>query len=131
MTDDLNKQGVKTLNPRKYLIKDLTNQPKPFDVWLQGTIEHTIGTDILIISDTTGHAKIVKCDSAHGNIDNTLIKKGAYCCVIGTAVNTKGVPEIDCCKLIVLSSQPHMKLAWDIEVKEANLVLEGKLLPII
>lgn len=65
-----------TLDPRKYLIKDLINKSTPIEVWLQGTIEQTVGTDILIISDTTGRAKITKCDTAHGIIDKSSITKG-------------------------------------------------------
>ncbi|CAB3228884.1 unnamed protein product [Arctia plantaginis] len=120
-----------TLDPRKYLIIDLINKSTPIDVWLQGTIEQTVGTDILIISDTTGRAKVMKCDTAHGIIDKSSLKKGTYCCIIGVTVKTKGVPEIHVSKFIDLTSQPQMKLAWEAEVKEANLFLEGKLIPTI
>nr|XP_004933408.1 recQ-mediated genome instability protein 2 [Bombyx mori] len=115
--------------PRKYFIKDLINKPTPIDVWLQGTIEQTVGRDILIISDTFGRAKITKCETADGVIDKNSIKKGTYCCIIGTAVKTKGVPEVQAYKFIDLSSQPEMKSSWEIEVNEANLFLEGKLIP--
>lgn len=67
-----------TTNPRKYLIKDLVNKPIPIEVWLQGTIEQTVGTDILIISDSFGRAKITKCESADGVIDKNSLKKGLY-----------------------------------------------------
>ncbi|KOB69074.1 Uncharacterized protein OBRU01_17351 [Operophtera brumata] len=42
------------VSPRKYLIKDLVNKTPPLDVWVQGTIEQTVGTDILILADTSG-----------------------------------------------------------------------------
>uniref|UniRef100_A0A2A4K1F3 OB domain-containing protein n=1 Tax=Heliothis virescens TaxID=7102 RepID=A0A2A4K1F3_HELVI len=119
------------LNPRKYLVKDLVNKPTPLDVWIQGTIEQTVGADILIVSDSTGRAKITKCETAHGIIDKSSLRKGTYCCIIGSAVRTKGLPEIQASKFIDLTSQPHMKIAWETEVKEANLFLEGKLIPTI
>ncbi|CAD0203215.1 unnamed protein product [Chrysodeixis includens] len=119
------------LNPRKYLIKDLVNKPCPVDVWLQGTIEQTVGADILIISDISGRAKITKCETAHGIIDKSSLRKGTYCCILGTAIRTKGLPEVQASKFIDLTTQPHMKMAWETEVKEANLFLEGKLLPAI
>ncbi|KAJ8717203.1 hypothetical protein PYW08_005602 [Mythimna loreyi] len=119
------------LNPRKYLIKDLVNKPAPLEVWLQGTIEQTVGADILIIFDSTGRAKITKCESAHGIIDKTSLRKGTYCCIIGTAVRTKGLPEVQATKFIDLTAEPHMKIAWEAEVKEADLFLEGKLTPTI
>lgn len=56
---------------------------------------------------------------------------GTYCCIIGKAVKTKGLPEVQATKIIDLSSQPQMKDAWESEVKEAELVLQGKLLPAI
>ncbi|CAH1640232.1 unnamed protein product [Spodoptera littoralis] len=118
-----------SLDPRKYLLKDLINKPPPIDVWLQGTIEQTVGADILIISDSTGRAKITKCESAHGIIDKSSLRKGTYCCIIGTAVSTKKLPEVQASKFIDLTEQLHMKLAWETEVKEANLFLEGKLIP--
>lgn len=64
------------INPRKIFSKDLINKPTPMDVWLQGTIEQTVGTDILIISDTYGRVKVVKCESADGIIDKKSIRKG-------------------------------------------------------
>lgn len=62
-------------NPRKYFIKDLVNKTCPIEVWIQGTIEQTVGNKILIISDTTARAKI-KCETADGIIDKKSIKKG-------------------------------------------------------
>lgn len=62
--------------PRKYLISDLVNKPAPVEVWLQGTIEQTVGNDILIISDTFGKAKITKCETADGLVNKTSLKKG-------------------------------------------------------
>ncbi|KAM3963181.1 uncharacterized protein ACR2FA_002546 [Aphomia sociella] len=117
------------LCPRKYLIKDLINKPASFDVWLQGTIEQTVGNDILIISDTSGKAKITKCETADGIITKDSIKKGTYCCIIGLVIKTKGLPEIQCNKFIDLSSQPQMRLAWEHEVKECELLHQGKLIP--
>lgn len=64
------------ISPRKYLIKDLLNNLPPLDVWIQGTIEQTVGNDILIIYDESGRAKITKCESADGNIDQSSLKKG-------------------------------------------------------
>lgn len=64
------------LNPTKFFIKDLINKPTPIDVWVQGTIEQTVGNDILIVSDTSGRAKIVKCETAAGVIDKNSLKKG-------------------------------------------------------
>lgn len=69
-------QVVRMAFPRKYLIKDLVNKPTPIEVWLQGTIEQTVGKDILIISDTFGRAKITKCESADGVIDKNSLQKG-------------------------------------------------------
>ncbi|XP_031765673.1 uncharacterized protein LOC113521954 [Galleria mellonella] len=120
------------LCPRKYLIKDLIDKPTPFDVWLQGTIEQTVGNDILIISDISGRAKITKCESADGIITKDSIKKGTYCCIIGVVMKTKGkLPEIQANKFLDLNSQPQMKLAWEYEVKESELLYQGKLLPSI
>lgn len=65
-----------SLNPRKYLIKELLNKPSPFDVWLQGTIEQNVGNYILIIADTSGRAKITKCENADGVIDIESLQKG-------------------------------------------------------
>lgn len=65
-----------TLNPRKYMIKDLINKPTPVEVWLQGTIEQTVGTDILIVADGSGRAKITKLDTADGVIDKNSLRKG-------------------------------------------------------
>ncbi|KAL0820435.1 hypothetical protein ABMA28_006309 [Loxostege sticticalis] len=115
--------------PRKYLIKDLVNKPTPIEVWLQGTIEQTVGKDILIISDTFGRAKITKCESADGVIDKNSLQKGTYCCIIGTAIKTKGLPEIQASKFIDLSTKPQMKSSWENEVREADLVLQGKVIP--
>lgn len=63
------------VNPIKYFSKDLINKPIPFDVWLQGTIEETIGNDILIISDNFGKVKITKCESADGAVDTKSLCK--------------------------------------------------------
>nr|XP_053615102.1 uncharacterized protein LOC128677949 [Plodia interpunctella] len=115
--------------PRKYLINNLVNKPTPTDVWLQGTIEQTVGTDILIISDSFGRAKITKCDTADGIIDKNSLKKGTYCCIIGIAVKTKGLPEIQATKFLDLSSQSHLKSSWESEVKECDLLLQGKIIP--
>ncbi|XP_063367049.1 uncharacterized protein LOC134655509 [Cydia amplana] len=118
-----------TLNPRKYLIRDMINKPTPFDVWLQGTIEQNVGNDILIISDTFGRAKITKCETADGVIDKASLQKGKYCCILGTAVSTKGLPEVQASKFVDLSTQPDMKEAWEYEVRESNLLFEGKIKP--
>ncbi|KAG6449680.1 hypothetical protein O3G_MSEX006179 [Manduca sexta] len=115
--------------PRKFLIKELINVPPPVNVWLQGTIEQTVGTNILIISDKTGRAKITKCDTADGVIDKSSLRIGTYCCIIGTSIRTKGLPEVHASKFIDLTSQPEMKNAWELEVKEANLVLGGNYKP--
>ncbi|VVC97961.1 unnamed protein product [Leptidea sinapis] len=115
------------INPKKYLIKDLLNKPPPLDVWLQGTIEQTVGNDILIISDSSGRAKIVKCESAHGVIDTKSLNKGNYCCILGVVVKTKGLPEVQATKFVDLSSQPQMKSAWEYEVREAELVCGSKI----
>ncbi|KAI8420097.1 hypothetical protein MSG28_008679 [Choristoneura fumiferana] len=120
-----------SLNPRKYLIKELLNKPSPFDVWLQGTIEQNVGNDILIIADTSGRAKITKCENADGVIDNKSLQKGKYCCILGTAVKTKGLPEVQASKFVDLTSQPHMKEVWEDEIREANLILENKIKPSI
>ncbi|XP_028158119.1 uncharacterized protein LOC114351203 [Ostrinia furnacalis] len=118
--------------PRKYLLKDLLHQPTPIEVWLQGTIEQTVGKDILIISDCSGiRAKITKCETADGVIDKNSLQKGTYCCIIGTAIKTKGLPEIQANKFIDLSMKPQMKNSWENEVKEANLVLQGKVVPAV
>ncbi|XP_023954445.2 uncharacterized protein LOC112058019 [Bicyclus anynana] len=116
-------------NPNKYLTKDIIDKPTPLEVWLQGTIEQTVGNDILIVSDTFGRVKVVKCESAGGLVDKNSLRKGTYCCILGTAVKTKGLPEVQATKIIDLNLQPQMKSAWESEVKEAQLVLEGKLLP--
>lgn len=58
-----------------------------------------------------------------------LIKKiiaGTYCCILGVAKKTTGLPEIEAIKCIDLTSQPHMRTAWEADVREAELVLEGK-----
>ncbi|XP_059060805.1 uncharacterized protein LOC131853782 [Achroia grisella] len=120
-----------TLCPKKYLIKDLTDKPTPLDVWLQGTIEQTVGNDILIISDTSGRAKITKCESADGIINKDSIRKGTYCCIIGVVVKKGKIPEIQAYKFVDLNSQPQMKLAWENEVKECDLLFQGKLVPSI
>lgn len=65
-----------TFNPRKYMIINLVNKPTPTEVWLQGTIEQTVGTDILIVADSSGRAKITKLDSADGVIDKNSLRKG-------------------------------------------------------
>lgn len=65
-------------SPRKYLIKDLVNKIPPLDVWVQGTIEQTVGTDILIIADSSGRSKITKCESADGIINKNSLKKGKF-----------------------------------------------------
>ncbi|RVE48317.1 hypothetical protein evm_007068 [Chilo suppressalis] len=113
--------------PRKYLIKDLLNITPPVEVWIQGIIEQAVGKDILIISDSSGRAKITKCESADGVIDKNSLQRGIYCCIIGTAVKTKGLPEVQAGKFIDLSSKPHMKDVWDYEVKEADFLLQGKI----
>ncbi|XP_045777253.1 uncharacterized protein LOC123875463 [Maniola jurtina] len=115
--------------PQKYLTKDIIDKPTPLDVWIQGTIEQTVGTDILIVSDNFGRVKVVKCESAGGLVDKNSIRKGTYCCIIGKAVKTRGLPEVQATKIIDLSSQPQMKSAWESEVKEAELVLQGKIVP--
>ncbi|CAH4030513.1 unnamed protein product [Pieris brassicae] len=119
------------MNPTKLFIKDIINKPTPLEVWVQGTIEQAVGNDIiiLIISDSSGRAKIVKCETADGVIDKSLLKKGVYCCIIGIAVKTKGLPEIEATKFVDLSSQPHMKAAWYDEVREAELLIHGKIKP--
>ncbi|CAG4946932.1 uncharacterized protein LOC123699117 [Colias croceus] len=119
------------LNPKKFLTKDLINKPAPLDVWLQGTIEQTVGNDILIISDTFGRAKIVKCESADGVINKNSLRKGVYCCIIGVAVKTKGLPEIQATKFVDLSAYPQMKASWENEVKETELLMQGKIKPIL
>ncbi|CAH2089482.1 unnamed protein product [Euphydryas editha] len=116
-------------NPKKYLNKDLTNKSPPLDVWLQGTIEQTVGNDILIISDSSGRVKVVKCNSADGLIDKTSLCKGTYCCILGVARKTTGLPEVEAIKFIDLTSQPQIKTAWEADVREAELVLEGKFTP--
>lgn len=63
-------------NPRKYLNKDLINKSPPLDVWIQGTVEQTVGNDILIISDCSGRVKVVKCKSADGLINKSPLQKG-------------------------------------------------------
>lgn len=70
------------LLPRKYLIKDLVNKSTPIDVWLQGVIEQTVGSNILIICDNTGRAKITKCESADGIIDKSIVCKGTYIIIL-------------------------------------------------
>lgn len=50
---------------------------------------------------------------------------------MGTAIRTKGLPEIVAMKFVDLNSQPQMKAVWDQEVRDINLFLEGKLLPSI
>ncbi|CAK1584588.1 unnamed protein product [Parnassius mnemosyne] len=129
------------LNPMKYFSKDLIEKPVPLDVWLQGTIEQTVGNNILIISDNYGRVKITKCESADGVIDKATLRKylqkfyfsflptGNYCCIIGIAVKTKGLPEVQATKYIDLSQHPDMKVAWEYEVREAHLLLQGKILP--
>ncbi|CAG9795722.1 unnamed protein product [Diatraea saccharalis] len=119
------------INPKKYLIKDIINKPSPIEVWLQGTIEQTVGKDILIISDSSGRAKITKCECADGVIDKNSLQKGIYCCIIGTTVKTKGLPEVQANKFIDLSTKPQMKNAWENEVKEADLLLQGKIKPLL
>ncbi|KPJ05685.1 hypothetical protein RR46_02207 [Papilio xuthus] len=114
------------VNPIKYLSKDLINKPTPLDVWLQGTIE-TVGNDILIISDNFGKVKVTKLESADGVVDT----KSTYCCIIGVAVNTKGLPEVQATKFIDLSMQPQMKMSWETEVQEAQLLIQGKILPTV
>ncbi|KAI5633761.1 recQ-mediated genome instability protein 2 domain-containing protein [Phthorimaea operculella] len=120
-----------TVGPRKYMIRELLSVQPPVEVWIQGTIEQTVGTDILIIADGSGRAKVTKCDSADGVIDKSSLRKGTYCCIIGTAVKTKGLPEVQASKFLDLSSQPQMKDAWESEVREVNLFLQGKVLPSI
>ncbi|KAG7301418.1 hypothetical protein JYU34_014365 [Plutella xylostella] len=117
--------------PRKYLMRDLLNKPTPTTVWLQGTIEQTVQNDILIISDSTGKAKITKCETADGIVDKATISKGTYCCIVGTAVKTKGLPEVQASKIVDLSTQPQMRAAWDMEVKDADLYLQGKTCPAV
>lgn len=119
------------VGPIKYFIKDLLNKPTPISVWIQGTIEQSVGNDILIISDGTGKAKITKCGNAIGVINKTGFRKGMYCCIIGTAVKTKGLPEVQTTKYLDLSNYKHLQNVWKIEVEEANLYLQGKLLPVI
>lgn len=62
--------------------------------------------------------------------NNFLIIKimiaGTYCCILGVAKKTTGLPEIEAIKCIDLTSQPHMRTAWEADVREAGLVLEGK-----
>lgn len=50
---------------------------------------------------------------------------------MGTAIRTKGLPEIVATKFVDLNSQPQMKIGWDQEVRDISLFLEGKLLPSI
>ncbi|XP_014358907.2 uncharacterized protein LOC106711178 [Papilio machaon] len=119
------------VNPIKYLSKDLIDKPIPLDVWLQGTIEQVVGNNILIISDNFGKVKITKLESADGVVDTKSLCKGTYCCIIGVAVNTKGLPEVQATKFIDLSMQPQMKMTWETEVQEAQLLLQGKILPTI
>nr|XP_026491100.1 uncharacterized protein LOC113397140 [Vanessa tameamea] len=116
-------------NPKKYLNKDLIDKPPPLDVWIQGTIEQTVGNDILIISDISGRVKVVKCQSADGVVDKTSLRKGTYCCILGIATKTRGLPEVQAIKFVDLTSQPQMKTAWESEVREAELLLQGKLVP--
>ncbi|KAL4715060.1 hypothetical protein ACJJTC_003211 [Scirpophaga incertulas] len=114
---------------KKFLIKDLINKEPPIEVWVQGTIEQTVGKNILIISDDFGRAKITKCDTADGIINPNSLQKGTYCCIIGTAIKTKGLPEIQASKFVDLSKKPQMKDAWEKEVIEANLILQDKIQP--
>ncbi|XP_072942670.1 uncharacterized protein, partial [Epargyreus clarus] len=107
------------MNPVKYFIKDLSNKSTPFDVWLQGTVADISGKDI-IISDTTGKVKVTGCNSGDGVI-------GKYYCVIGVAVKTNDIPEVVCTKIIQVNSQ-HQR-SWESEVKEAQLFLQGKVVP--
>ncbi|OWR48928.1 uncharacterized protein LOC116771677 [Danaus plexippus] len=119
-------QKERDLNPRKYLIKDLRNKPTPFDVWIQGTIEQTVDKDILIISDSPkNRAKVKNCKNAIGSSQRNFIRQGIYCCVIGTVLKSNALPEINAVKLIDLNCQQQMKDAWENEVKEASLVLQG------
>ncbi|CAH2255752.1 jg14571 [Pararge aegeria aegeria] len=115
--------------PKKYFTRDIIDKPTPLDVWIQGTVEQTVGNDILIVSDSIGRVKVVKCESAGGFVDKNSLSRGTYCCIIGKAVKTKGLPEIQATKIIDLSLQPQMRDAWESEVKEADLVLQGKLIP--
>ncbi|XP_068620586.1 uncharacterized protein [Battus philenor] len=118
-------------NPVKYLSKNLINKATPLDVWLQGTIEQTVGNDVIILSDNCGKVKITKCETADGVIDKNTLCKGTYCCIIGVAVKTTGLPEIHATKYIDLSKHSAMKDAWETEVKEAQLLLQGKILPML
>lgn len=54
-----------------------------------------------------------------------LFSTGIYCCVIGTVLKSNALPEINAVKLIDLNCQQQMKDAWENEVKEASLVLQG------
>lgn len=58
-----------------------------------------------------------------------LVFIGVYCCIIGVAVKTKGLPEIEATKFVDLSSQPQMKAVWEDEVREAELLIQGKIKP--
>jgi hypothetical protein len=62
--------------PKKLFLNDLVKQPTPTPVWVHGKIEQTVGTQILIISDNTGRAKISKCDSGQTPEDKSWMKKG-------------------------------------------------------
>lgn len=44
-------------------------------------------------------------------------------------MKTKGLPEVQAIKFIDLSNKMEMKCAWETEVKDANLYLEGKIVP--
>lgn len=62
--------------PKKFLTRDIIDKPTPLEVWIQGTIEQTVGNDILIVSDTFGRVKVVKCESAGGLVDKKSLRKG-------------------------------------------------------
>lgn len=64
--------------PRKYLIKGIMNQEPPISVWIQASIEQAVQSDILIVSDGTGRAKITKCETADGVIDKNSLSRGKY-----------------------------------------------------
>lgn len=64
-------------SPRKMFIKTLSGSSLSW-VWVNGKIEQVVGTDLMIISDDTGKAKIIDCNVANRTSDPAWIHTGAF-----------------------------------------------------
>ncbi|OWF34921.1 recQ-mediated genome instability protein 2-like [Mizuhopecten yessoensis] len=91
-------------------------------VWIQGTVtEVDDGSDVVLIDDGTGAAKILGCSKIP--FLGEKIKIGQYVMVIGQLSSAGSIPQLRAIKVQNLSHMIEMDKSWSLEVTDQMMLV--------